>query len=305
MPVRRGALRGRPAWLGALGLPVLCVAAVLAATVARPTPFTKEVEVAATEPRHRHRGHRHPRGRGPASRAQRAARPPRRGSDPADDPRRRRLRRLLPRQRHDDGGEPARRRGVQPRHHRVQHRPGARAGTARWTGGSSPSRRTAIASTDRWRFFLGLAKPDLVLLTLAWAGGGVEQQVDGQWRHDCDPEHDVRLREVFDRRAPGARLDRRPHRGHHDPLPRRRRTTRASGGRRRTAATTRCGPRPRPPAPRIVDLAGWACPDGQCARRARRCRPPARPPPLRRSRRRDGRRLAARSADVERLSYQS
>ena len=146
MPIRRGTLlRGRPAWAGALGVPVLCVVAVVAATVARPTPFTREVELAARHPERLVEAEDDPAVVVPTTPAS-ASSGARRGGPTRHDPGGRRLRGVLPREGDDDRRQRAGRRRVQPRHHRLQHRPGAGHGPRRRTDASSPGRQSATAS---------------------------------------------------------------------------------------------------------------------------------------------------------------
>jgi hypothetical protein len=117
---------------------------------------------------------------------------------------------------------------------------------------------------DRWRFFLGLSHPDLVLLSLAWPGGGGQQEVDGQWRAECDPEHDTRLQQVFADelhvlQSTGARTAATtiPYRiSPFDPTAGRGATDCRNKALRAAADAT---------GTRVVDLAGWACPNGDCA----------------------------------------
>jgi hypothetical protein len=118
--------------------------------------------------------------------------------------------------------------------------------------------------TERWRFFLGLADPDLVLLNLAWPGGGGAQDVGGEWRTDCDPTHDARLREVFEDElrvlaSTGARTAATtiPYRiSPYDPDAGRDETECRNQALRAASAAT---------GTQVVDLAGWACPFDRCA----------------------------------------
>ena len=45
---------------------------------------------------------------------------------------------------------------------------------------------------DRWRVYLAVTKPDVVLLTVV-ATGGESRMVDGRWVTDCEPDHDAWL----------------------------------------------------------------------------------------------------------------
>ena len=164
MPIRRGTLlRGRPAWAGALGVPVLCVVAVVAATVARPTPFAREIELAARHPDQIIEADEDPEVVVPTTQAGPREEPRPGGRRARHDPGGRRLGRVLPREGDDDGRQRAGRRRLQPRHHRLQHRPGAGPGQHRrrtprhpaggvrpasWiAGGSSSGSRGPISSS--------------------------------------------------------------------------------------------------------------------------------------------------------------
>jgi hypothetical protein len=107
-----------------------------------------------------------------------------------------------------------------------------------------------------------LTRPDLVLLTLAWPGGG-ETEVNGQWRPDCDPEHDAHLRQVLVEelevlKSTGARTAATtiPYRiAPYDPTAGRDATDCRNKALKAASAATDT---------RVVDLAAWACPGGQC-----------------------------------------
>ena len=261
MPIRRGTLlRGRPAWAGALGVPVLCVVAVVTATVARPTPFTREVELAARHPDRLVEAEDDPAVVVPTTQA-------------------------APRQEPDEAAPPGtilvvgdsgayflgkgmttvgNGRGVA-----VYSRGiigcsiGRVPGTVRVTDGRIVTRPAECDRVmDRWRFFLGLTRPDLVLLTLAWPGGD-ETEVDGQWRSDCDPEHDAHLQQVLVEelevlKSTGARTAATtiPYRiSPYDPNAGRDATDCRNKALKAASAATHT---------RVVDLAAWACPDGEC-----------------------------------------
>jgi hypothetical protein len=116
---------------------------------------------------------------------------------------------------------------------------------------------------NRWRFFLGLSHPDLALLTLAWPGGGGQQEVDGRWEQECDPDHDAHLQQVFTDelrllQSTGARTATTtiPYRiSPYDPTAGRDATDCRNKALRAAARAT---------GTRLIDLATWACPGGRC-----------------------------------------
>jgi hypothetical protein len=103
-----------------------------------------------------------------------------------------------------------------------------------------------------------------VLLNLAWPGDGSQHQVDGRWVAECTPEHDARLRQVMiDElevlQSTGARTATTtiPYRiSPYDPTANHRETDCRNAALRAAASATDT---------RLVDLAGWACPGGECA----------------------------------------
>jgi peptidoglycan/LPS O-acetylase OafA/YrhL len=264
MPIRRGTLQRapRPAWAAALAVPVLCAVGLLAATVARPSPFTREIELANAHPDRLIEATGNP--------DVVVTKPP--ATDPSEPPA------------HDaapktilvvgDSGAyflgpgmttVGNQRGVA-----VYSRGiigcsiGRVAGPFRTDDGKVVTQPAACDHVmDRWRFFLGLSHPDLVLLTLAWPGGGGQQEVDGQWRAECDADHNARLQQVFTDelrllQSTGARTAATtiPYRiSPYDPNTGRDATDCRNKALR--AATAETGTR-------LVDLAGWACPAGDC-----------------------------------------
>ena len=262
MPIRRGTLlRGRPAWAGALGVPVLCVVAVVAATVARPTPFAREIELAARHPDQIIEADEDPAVVVPTTQATTLEEPGREDAAPGTI--------LVV----GDSGAYFLGKGMTT----VGNERGV-AVYSRGIIGCSIGRVQGAVSTDdgrlvtqpaecasvmdRWRFFLGLTRPDLVVLTLAWPGGD-RTEVEGQWRRDCDPEHDAHLEQVLvDElevlKSTGARTAATtiPYRiSPYDPTAGRDATDCRNNALKAASAATDT---------RVVDLAEWACPGGEC-----------------------------------------
>jgi peptidoglycan/LPS O-acetylase OafA/YrhL len=261
MPIRRGTvLRGRPAWAGAFVVPVLCVLALVGATVARPSPFSHEVALAAKHPSQLIMANDSPKvaplRRTAQARSTGRDAPPRvvlvvgdsgayflgKGMTTVGNQR----------------GIAVYSRGI------IGCSIGRVAGPFRSTDGSIVEQPAACDRVmDRWRFFLGLSHPDLVLLTLAWPGGGGQQEVDGRWEQECEPDHDAHLQQVFTDelrllQSTGARTVTTtiPYAiSPYNPTAGRAATDCRNKALRAAAGAT---------GTRVVDLAGWACPDGKC-----------------------------------------
>jgi peptidoglycan/LPS O-acetylase OafA/YrhL len=266
MPIRRGTvLHGRPAWVGALAVPVLCAVAVVAATVARPTPFSGEIELAAKDPSKLVMATDTPDVVVPTTKPAAPGTTP--DTAPAEAPPRTIL--VVG----DSGAyylgkgmtEVGNQRGIA-----VYSRGiigcsiGRVAGPFRKDDGRIVTQPGDCGQVmDRWRFFLGLSRPDLVVLTLAWPGGGGQQEVDGHWRTECDTDHDARLEQVFEDELRVLQLTGAPtvattipyRISPFDPTAGRDGTDCRNRALRAAASATDT---------RVVDLAAWACPDGRC-----------------------------------------
>jgi hypothetical protein len=115
---------------------------------------------------------------------------------------------------------------------------------------------------DRWKFFLALSRPDLALLSVAQPGGGGQTEIDGRWEQECDPDHDAHLQQEFTDelrvlQSTGARTAATtiPYAISPDPSRGRAATDCRNKALRAAAAST---------GTRVIDLAGWACPEGNC-----------------------------------------
>ncbi|MBI2704165.1 MAG: acyltransferase [Actinobacteria bacterium] len=115
---------------------------------------------------------------------------------------------------------------------------------------------------NRWPATIASFQPDVVLLTLGWPGH-TSRYVEGEWRQPCDPVFDRwyegEVRAAIDvlarQQVPLAMTTAAYYRSPRAPAGTDAKTDCLNSLYRRVAADQGV---------RIIDLAGWVCPDGQC-----------------------------------------